>query len=216
MYPELKLYLSEDTAAILAAALNADAVQLRATWPEPYHIGMLRKILSGNPARADGTPYQQRTTDRAWMQLQGLCRNQHLLSHIQQRNTAEDSPLRKLLHSAVSTTTGRMRGKVSFTAAKNAPFQGLAADGCKQALWSLTKAGYRVVAFIHDEFIIELNRLDDMDRAAEDISRICSESMQPFVPGIPVPCEYALTERWYKGAEAVYDEAGRLQVWKPN
>lgn len=215
VYPELGLYLAEDTTSILAAALHADAVQVRATWPQPYHIGMLRKILTDNPNKVDGTPYQQHTVERVWMQLQGLCRNQHLLPYIQQRDTSTSSPLRKLLFSMVSTTTGRMRGGVPFTAAKNAPFQGLAADGCKQAMWNLTKAGYRIVAFIHDEFIIELNRIENIDEAAADISRICSESMQPFVPGIPVPCEYALTERWHKNAEAVFDDAGRLQVWYP-
>ena len=82
-------------------------------------------------------------------------------------------------------------------------------------MWDLTKAGYRIVAFIHDEFIIELNESVDFDHAAPEISRICSESMQPFVPGIPVPCEFALCERWHKGAEAVYDENDRLQVWLP-
>ncbi|MCP4886224.1 MAG: hypothetical protein GY904_06375, partial [Planctomycetaceae bacterium] len=174
------------------------------------------KILAGKPNKADGTPYQQRTIDRVWMQLRGLCNNSHLMAHIEQRNTETDSPLRKLLNSSISTTTGRMRGGVPFTAAKNAPFQGLAADGCKQAMWNLTKAGYRLVAFIHDEFIIELSKLDYIDRAAQEIARICSESMQPFVPGIPVPCEYALTERWHKGAEAVFDETGKLQIWYPD
>ena len=216
VYPELQLYLAEDTVAILAAVLRADVGQLRATWSKPSHIGLVRRILAGKSHRADGRPYQTLTIDRVWLQLQGMCNNPQLMPHILQRNTAADSPLRKLLHSEVSTTTGRMRGRVSFTAAKNAPFQGLAADGCKQAMWNLTKTGYRVVAFIHDEFIIELSKLDKMDQAAADIERICSDSMQPFVPGIPVPCEFALCDRWQKGAEAVFDDAGRLQVWQPD
>ena len=215
VYPELGLYLSEDTLGILAAKLKTDPVQLRTVWPQDYHLAMLRKILAGTPNKADGTPYQQYQVDRIWQQLLSVCNEPEMLVHIQQRNTAPDSPLRKLLWSVVSTTTGRVRGGVRFTAAKNAPFQGLAADGCKQALWELTKAGYRVVAFIHDEFIIELKRLDDIERAAADIPRICTEAMQPFVPGIPVPCEYALAERWYKQAESVFNDAGQLQVWYP-
>jgi DNA polymerase I-like protein with 3'-5' exonuclease and polymerase domains len=216
VYPELQLYLAEDAATVLAASLQSDLVQVRATWPHPWHIGMLRKTLAGNPIASDGMPYNPNTVERIWMQLENLCSNQHLLPYVQQRDTSVDSPLRKLMHSSVSTTTGRMRGGVPFTAAKNAPFQGLAADGCKAAMWNLTKAGYRVVAFIHDEFIIELSRLDDINQAAADIQRICSGSMQPFVPGIPVPCECALTERWDKRAEAVRDDAGRLQVWEPS
>ncbi len=215
VYPELGLFLSDDSTTRLAKKLQADSVQVRATWPHPYSMGMLRKILEGAPVKSDGTPYQPITIERMWLQLESLCSDPELMPHILARNTTAYSPLRKLLHESVSTLTGRVRGDVSFTASKNTPFQGLAADGCKQAMWDLTKAGYRIVAFIHDEFIIELNESVDFDHAAAEISRICSESMQPFVPGIPVPCEFALCERWHKGAEAVYDENDRLQVWLP-
>lgn len=80
-------------------------------------------------------------------------------------------------------------------------------------MWKLIQAGYRIVAFIHDEFIIELSKLDNINQAAAEIENICKQSMQPFVPGIPVECEYALTQRWDKAAQAVRDEKGQLQVW---
>lgn len=47
-------------------------------------------------------------------------------------------------------------GSVNYTQARNTPFSGLAADGAKLALWNLTHIGYRVAAFVHDEFLIEL------------------------------------------------------------
>lgn len=72
------------------------------------------------------------------------------------------------------------------------------------------------VAFIHDEFVIELSRLDDCTAEAKRIERICCSSMQQLVGDLPVACEYALAERWYKRAEAAYDDLGRLQIWKPN
>jgi DNA polymerase I-like protein with 3'-5' exonuclease and polymerase domains len=215
VYPELQLYLSEDTATILAQTLQADVVQVRAAWPQPYHMGLLRRLLAGHKCKRDGTPYQPQTIDRAWQQLESLCQNQHLLPYIQRGDVSSSSPLRRLFNSAVSTTTGRMRGGVPFTAARNAPFQGLAADGCKAAMWNLTKAGYRIVAFIHDEFIIELSKLDDIDQAAAEIKAICQQSMQPFIPGIPVPVEYALTYRWDKAAVEVRDEQGQLLEWHP-
>jgi DNA polymerase I-like protein with 3'-5' exonuclease and polymerase domains len=217
VYPELRIYLSEDTMSILATKLLVAPLELQATWPEPYHLGMLQKIIQGNPYRADGTPYRQTTVDRMWLELHSLCRNPDLLDHITSRNTAAGSPLRYLFESSVSTATGRIRGGVRFTQSKNTPFQGLAADGCKLALWNLTKAGYRVIAFIHDEFVIELPESDHYTEVAADINRICCESMEQFVPGIPVTCEYAVTRRWSKKAEAVYDDAGRLLEWtSPN
>ena len=117
VYPELQLYLAEDTASIVAQILQADVVQIRATWPQQYHMGLLRRLLAGHQCKRDGTPYQQRTIDTAWQQLETLCRNPHLLPFIQRGDTSESSPLRRLFNSTVSTTTGRMRGGVPFTAA---------------------------------------------------------------------------------------------------
>ena len=45
---------------------------------------------------------------------------------------------------------------MNYTQARNTPFSGLAADGAKMALWNLTHIGFRVSAFVHDEFVIEL------------------------------------------------------------
>lgn len=216
VYPEIGLYLSEDTQAIVAAKLRADPLAVAATWPEPYELGMLKKIVHGKPCRADGKPYLDTTIERMWLQLQSLCRNPELIPHIESRDTGADSPLRNILASSVSTVTGRTRGSVRFTQAKNTPFQGLAADGCKQALWELTKAGYRVIAFIHDEFIIEIPEADHYTHVAKDINEICCRSMEEFVPGIPVTCEYAVSRRWSKQAEATYDSSGRLIPWQCN
>ena len=213
VYPELGIYLSEDLNSVLAAKLGADPLEVEATWSEPYHLPMLKKIVQGDPCRADGTPYRQNTVDQMWLQLHSLCRNPDLLQHIQSRNTAANSPLRQLLKSSVNTATGRVRADVEFTQARNTPFQGLAADGCKQALWNLTKAGYRVIAFVHDEFVIEIPESDHYTEVVADINRICCESMAQFVPGIPVTCEYAVSRRWSKKAEAVYDDSNRLLEW---
>ena len=121
----------------------------------------------------------------------------------------------KAARETVVTTTGRIRGNVSYTSARNTPFQGLAADGAKLAVFELLKAGYRIRGFVHDEYLVELSRLDDRTAAARHIERIFCDTMQQLVGDIPVECGYALAERWYKAAEAVFDAQGRLQPWKP-
>lgn len=115
----------------------------------------------------------------------------------------------------VVTPTGRIRANVSYTQARNTPFQGLAADGCKLAMWELLKAGYRIAAFIHDEFAIQLSKLDDCTSAAEDIESICIESMQRLTGDIPITTEYALTYRWHKDATACFSDEGQLVEWQP-
>jgi hypothetical protein len=40
--------------------------------------------------------------------------------------------------------------------------------------------------------------------------------MSEYLPDVPVTATPALMERWYKGAEAVYDPAGQLSPWRPS
>ena len=127
--------------------------------------------------------------------------------HLQQQGNGE-------FETAV-TPTGRIRAQIGYCSARNFPFQGVAGDGCKLAMWNLMKAGYDVQGFIHDEFVIELSSFNACKETAEDIDRICRESMAEVCGTVPIACEYALTYRWVKDAEAIFDEAGELQPWKP-
>ena len=52
VYPELKIYLSEDSASILARALQADVTLVRAFWPKSFHYGMMKKIVEGRPIQS--------------------------------------------------------------------------------------------------------------------------------------------------------------------
>src|SRR5262249_50107758 len=65
--------------------------------------------------------------------------------------------LHDLLYSQSGVTlAGGVRAGVSFTAGKNTPFQSLAADGAKLALWNLLYAGFEVYGFVHDEVLVQL------------------------------------------------------------
>jgi len=117
-------------------------------------------------------------------------------------------------HETAVTPTGRIRSQIGYCSARNFPFQGLAGDGCKLAMWELLKAGYDVQGFIHDEFIIELPSDVENTRTAQNIDRICCEAMKRVCGTVPIECEYALTYRWDKRAEAVFDADGELQAWE--
>src|SRR5262249_34986369 len=117
---------------------------------------------------------------------------------------------RRLFRGGVTTLTGRVRGGVSFTQARNTPFQGLAADGCKLGLYALIRAGFRVVNFVHDEFVIELPEDADHAADAKRIESIVNGEMERVTNGVPVAWEYARARRWSKRAKATFDGAGRL------
>ena len=117
--------------------------------------------------------------------------------------------------SRVHTLTGRVRGRIKRSGQLfNTQFQGLAGDGAKEALWRLMRAGYRIVGFVHDEFLLELPADQDNTQTAKEVKRICCETMAEFTPGVQIDAEYALSDCWSKQAEAVYDEDGKLIPWE--
>ena len=204
IYPELEKYLTEDTAAILAHNLQASEWQCRQEFNSPGILSGVRNLVRGRKKKADGQPYNERWVDRVWNTLTALNNNPELVESLARRK-GSDQLCRQLFWSGICTPTGRIRGRVSFSRARNTPFQGLAADGAKLALWRLTKAGYRCVAFIHDEVLVELPIDADHTAEAQRIDRIMCESMESVTGTVPVACEYALSTRWYKEAAAVFE-----------
>lgn len=128
---------------------------------------------------------------------------------------------------AVSYTTvtqlgsERVRGRCSFTSACNTYFQGLAADGAKDAAWELFKAeqpggtleGWKAWNFIHDEFLHRGPR-SDVDRAAREVKRIMTEAMARWMPDVPPGASPTAMHRWSKKAKTTYNDAGELIPWE--
>lgn len=120
--------------------------------------------------------------------------------------------------------SGRVRGDAGFTDTANTFFSGLAADMSKDALTRVTLEMYceptsplfgsRVVAFIHDEILAEVP-IDRAHGAAMRIGELMVEAGRTWCPDVKSKAEPALMRRWYKGAEAVFDERGMLQPWEP-
>jgi len=97
----------------------------------------------------------------------------------------------------VFTLTGRKRGNTTFCAEKNTPFQGLAADGAKLAMYNLDKKGFKVVGFVHDEIICEVPKELAVRKMSEQ-ERIMVESMKTVVPDVKVGVESAISEFYTK------------------
>ncbi len=213
VYPELTNYLKEDAVASLARNLETSAYRVRAHFDTDAVLGAAKRIVAGKN-KASGDVYGKGFVDRIWNSLGELNQCPKLANRIASRATGELLS-KDLFNSPVATITGRLRGKVGYTQSRNTPFQGLAADGAKIALWDLYRAGYRSVAFVHDEVLIELPINADHTAEAARIDRILCDAMQKLTGSVPIACEYALSDRWYKEAEAVVDEDGRLQRWEP-
>ena len=215
VYPELSLYLSDDGMETLARNLGTS---VEACWREfdwkgdrsGKIVGGIHNVVQGKTCKADGQPYSPRFYRGVWDGLVELNRTEELAPELARREGSEEL-CKRLLRSGVTTLTGRIRGRVSFTQARNTPFQGLAADGAKFALWDLLRAGYRVVAFVHDEVVVELSE-EGVDHLAEArrVESILNRAMEKVTGAVPVACEFALARRWSKKAKAVYTPDGRL------
>lgn len=97
----------------------------------------------------------------------------------------------------VSTLTGRIRADASYCAARNTPFQGLAADGAKLALYAVYAAGFKIAAFIHDQIMCDEPR-DEAEEKLDKLQEIMVKSMQKVVPDVKIKVEGQILERFQK------------------
>lgn len=131
--------------------------------------------------------------------------------------------------------SGRVRGGVGYCDGCNSYFQGLAADGAKAAMFYIAQECYlgfgtawprdgrapsplygsRVVAFIHDEFLLEVRDDANAGAAADRLAAVMVEGMARYIPDVPIKAEPVLMRRWLKGAKPVRDASGRLLPWEP-
>lgn len=214
IYPEFSKYLQQDYVEILAQNLRVPVEGVRKAWPDDGLLGGMKNVIQGRTKKRDGTPYSDRFVDAAWRKLRRLNNNPVLDEYLEHELASPDLE-KRLFFGTVTTVTGRSRGQATFTQRKNTPFQANAADGAKIALWNLFRAGYKTVAFVHDEFVLELPESGDLDLAAQRVNKICCDSMQQLTGTVPIECEYAVATCWSKRAELLYDDAGKIRVWKP-
>jgi len=221
VYPEWSAYLAEDSMAILAQNLEAsvDRCWQILDWQgtrSPSLVWAIHRVVRGETVRKDGKPYNSRFVNGIWRGLQQVNRSEILTPLISRRQGSVELE-RMLFHAGIVTLTGRVRGRVAFAQARNTPFQGLAADGAKLALWRLNREGFRVVGFVHDEFLIELP--DEGGFVTEEkVLRVkeilCSEMENVLGGGLPVACEATLSTCWSKDARLIVRD-GKVFPWCP-
>ena len=115
----------EDSYAISPWQLGCTPEELRQSFSKPSHLGWVPRIVSGEPTKAGSdTPYPSTRIDTVWYVLEKLNCNSELEEAIREHNSSEATGLaRKLFGSPTMTLTGRVRGRVSFTAAQIRRFQ---------------------------------------------------------------------------------------------
>lgn len=202
IYPELNStdgYMTDRQASWVAWNLGISEEEVLKTvnldGKGPWCLNDLHRLLSGMQT------YSNTRVDDLWKKLGILgMKNQnpgcdlHQSAKLQKPNPGL---ARTVFNQRCATLTGRIRDQVSYTEAHNTPFQGLAADGAKLALWNLRMQGYDIYGFIHDEILICLPKTGAQE-AATRACQIMEESMAEVLNDVPAKCEYIVAGNWCK------------------
>jgi DNA polymerase I-like protein with 3'-5' exonuclease and polymerase domains len=95
----------------------------------------------------------------------------------------------------VFTLTGRKRADATYCAVANTPFQGLGSDMAKIAMYNLTKAGFKIVNYIHDEFILEQDKSVDRYKEA---CKIMIDAGKNVAPDMLIEVDGGKADMWTK------------------
>jgi DNA polymerase I-like protein with 3'-5' exonuclease and polymerase domains len=203
IYPELNEvdgYLADNSMAALARSLGVSEARLWRTFDwrgegSPLVVRGVSNVVRGSSKASDR--YQQ----SVWAELRTLALSSATLDNETRREVfarrGSQQLHDRLFSQSAATLTGRIRAGVGYTDSKNTPFQSLAADGAKLALWNLLYAGFDVVGFVHDEILVNLPPEAPID-AADNIRQIMEESMASVLGGVPAACEWVVADCWKK------------------
>jgi len=119
-------------------------------------------------------------------------------------------------HLKIIQGLGRLRGNITYTRFCNTWFQGLAADGAKEALWEVQRAcwtpghvlyGSRIALFIHDEIVLE-TREENLEAKGNALVALMVSGMAKWIPDVPITADYVVMRRWSKDATNK-----KMKVW---
>jgi len=187
--------------------------------PNPIMGWMFRKTLSSEkPETNQGKPYSPSDIEFFWSKAlekaELFSTKEKALLQASRPSIELSKAIQRLADQAPCfTATGRLRNRAGYCARHNTLFQGLASDGAKLAMWKLWRAGYRIVNFIHDEFLIEVPEDSNLKEHAERIEQLMVEGMRLVVPDVAIRVEYSASDRWSKSAKKKVDRKGRLLVY---
>ncbi|TWU33433.1 DNA polymerase I [Novipirellula aureliae] len=232
-FPEMRVYLDDNKNVGVAISRFLDltplsfAAETGEDWVLRTHqheiVGMLgwmaRKVFAAvEPTNSNGRLYPQSWIDYFWRTLDQKSDSftDAFAADIRARNPSRELAAvvcNLACRSSCVTLTGRLRANTIYCQSRNTLFQGLAADGAKLALWTLWRAGYRIVNFIHDELLIEVSEDSDLLANAEAIRSHMVAGMRQVVPDVRIDVQYTCMRRWLKTAELVIQD-GRLIPWE--
>ena len=208
VYPELTEWLKDDLAVRLSLSLGCLQHEVVRVFGDPGSGYMdvsghpIARVVSGHEEKLKGGRFSPYYVEDIWNGLEhclsvGSGCPQWVDAGIRNRETSP--ALSGYLFSVPSVIpTGRVRREARYTEYRNTQFQGLASDGAKLALWRLTVEGFRIVAFVHDEIVVEVPT-ETADESSRRITAIMRDEFARALPtAVPVGVSCVVGARWEK------------------
>jgi hypothetical protein len=157
--------------------------------------------------------------------VQNHCRDTEHKAHYEQKDG------KRKLHQYFTYTTplGMKRARCDYCACANgAGLQSPSAEGALSALYEVQKAcwlsegpddimfGCYPINFVHDEIIWESPDDKFIDDRVGYVDKIMVKEMEIVTPDVKARTESAAMRRWYKEADATYNDNGNLIPWEPS
>ena len=186
-FPEMQFYLEDNL------ILRHNFRSLEWCSDPMIAIALFKRIARGESYKANGQPYSTETIKWALKTV---------LSDLapEYAGIERGSPeiLKAALQESVVTRTGRIRANTDYCAARNTPFQGLAADGAKIAIYRLRREGIAGANFIHDEIISQVPISSAVDELLKKQQQIMEDAMKAVVPGVAIRAKVIVSDHWAK------------------
>ena len=187
-FPEMELWLED------AVSKKIDWEGCPISGTDSMQKAITMRICRGNYASKAGNPYGKEVLYWVWNEV--ICKLNPTFEG-GDRQYIPEKHFNQVFCEPSGTILGFKRGRASYCAARNTKFQGLAAQGAKVALWMLEKAGFKTVAFVHDQALVEVPK-EEAEAAMVEISRLMVEGMKTVCPDVDVKVEGEIRERWGK------------------
>ena len=191
-YPEMAEHLADHTELALAWQTGLPLSKVpKLSWLQRKRFG---DYLKG---KADLTDDEKETFFGIVASLGRAKKSEEIVEAAEEQKLIP--AMKRLFEYRASTLTGRVRNNCTFSSAANAVFQGLAADGAKEAIFQLMKRGFSIQMFIHDEICVTVkeSQVKQVTKQVEDIMVKCMAEVVGH--DVPIAVESGVGDRWTKG-----------------
>jgi hypothetical protein len=192
-FAKLAAYLRDDTLEVMADNLGSTQEwlldHLRHYFGKPPSLPQLRQWFRG------GRQLPRPIGERLWALIERCGLRPRFRDHLRRRRLDHELYL-DLLGRHVTTLTGRVRGRLLFSEARQAEYRDLADDAAKSATFALAAGGFPVVAVAGGAVVTYAPPTPDAGGDARPAQEVARRAAEEVLQPVPAACEACGADHW--------------------